>query len=158
MDFECQFVCELRELVPVPALTIRMLTTMGKIKALFDEGYREIADCLAAQGLKPEGPPFAAYYNMGMNDIDVEFGFPVVSSAKGTGRIMTGETPSGKAVTCLYIGPYNEVEPAYDALMKWIDDNHFTASGTAYEIYLNDPASTPSEMLKTQVHLLLNEV
>jgi effector-binding domain-containing protein len=157
MDFECQFVSELRDLVPVPALMIRMHTSMHDIATLFDAGYRDIVGVLEAQGRKPAGAPFAHYYDMEKEMLDVEFGFPVDSTAQGGGRIATGTTPSGKAVTCLYIGPYNEIEPAYDALMKWAADNGFTPSGEAYEIYLDDPSTTPPDQLRTQAHLLLRE-
>ncbi|NTW51591.1 MAG: transcriptional regulator [Chlorobiaceae bacterium] len=157
MDFECQFVCELRELSPVPALMIRVHTSMHDIANLFDAGYREIIALLATQGMKPAGAPYARYFNMESTMIDIEFGFPVESAAQGGGRIAVGTTPSGKAVTSQYIGPYNEIEPAYDALMKWAGDNGYSLSGEAYEIYLNDPSSIPPDQLRTQVHLLLRE-
>jgi effector-binding domain-containing protein len=157
MEEQCPFACELRELTTAPALTIRTHTSMSRIKELFDEGYHEIVELLETEGRCPSGQPFARYYNMDMEDLDVEFGFPVDSAAVGKGRIARSETPSGKAATCLYIGPYNEIEPAYDALMKWIEDNRLPSPVAAYEIYLNDPAKTPAEMLKTQVHLLLRE-
>ena len=76
---------------------------------------------------------------------------------EGSGSIHASATPSGKAVTTLYIGPYEEVEPAYDFLMKWCADNSLILNGVACEIYLNDPSQTPPEMLKTQVSLLLKE-
>lgn len=157
MDFECQFVCELRELAPATALTIRAHTTMHDIAALFDAGYREILSLLEQEGLRPEGPPFARYYNMDMNALDVEFGFPVPEHTEARGRVLKSRTPSGKAASSLYIGPYNEIEPVYDALIKWTVDNGLTISGESYEIYLNDPAVTPPDQLRTQVCLLLQE-
>jgi effector-binding domain-containing protein len=157
MDLECQFTCEAREFNSVPALTIRAHTTMHDIAPLFNSGFREILELLKTQGLTPVGPPFARYYNMDMNAVDVEFGFPVPGSANGNGRVSNSSTPSGNAATSIYIGPYEEIEPAYDALMKWADDNGRTLSGEAYEIYLNDPSVTPPDQLKTQVSLMLKE-
>ncbi|NTU93914.1 MAG: transcriptional regulator [Chlorobiaceae bacterium] len=157
MDFECQFVCELREFAPAPALAIHSHTTINDIPALFDRGYREIAGLLTTQGLRPAGSPFARYFNMDADAFDVEFGFPVPASATGKGRVLRSQTPSGKAASCLYIGPYEEIEPAYDALLKWATDNGLAVSGEVYEIYLNDPASTPPDQLKTQVCLMLRD-
>ncbi|NTV16725.1 MAG: GyrI-like domain-containing protein [Chlorobiaceae bacterium] len=158
MDFECAFVPELKELVARPALTIRTRTRVSNIAALFDKGYSSIARLLKERGKEPAEPPFAIYYNMDMdNDIEVEFGFPVDEPLEGSGSITASATPSGKSVATLYIGPYEEVAPAYDYLMKWCTDNNLMMNGTAYEIYLNDPSDTPPEMLKTQIHLLLNE-
>lgn len=157
MDFECAFVPELKELITCPALTIRTRTRVSDIAALFGKGYTSIARFLQEQGKMPAGPPFALYYNMDMNDLEVEFGFPIDEPFDGYGSILASTSPSGRAVAVLYIGPYEEVEAAYDFLMKWSADNSLTLSGVAYEIYLNDPTDTPPEMLKTQVHLLLEE-
>lgn len=155
MNFECAFQCELEDLEPRPALTIRLKTKAGDIAEMFDQGFSAIASYLEEKGKKPQGPPFAIYYNMDMDHLEVEFGFPVEEGIDGNASIQVSMTPSGKAVTSLYIGPYEEAEPVYDALMKWISDNELEATGVAYEIYLNDPALTPPEQLKTQVYLLL---
>ncbi len=157
MDFECAFVPELTNLVSRPALTIRTRTRVSDIAALFNKGYTLIAMLLNERGKVLAGPPFALYYNMDMDDLEVEFGFPVDELLEGSGSITASATPSGKAVTTLYIGPYEEIEPAYDFLMKWCADNSLILNGVAYEVYLNDPSQTPPEMLKTQVHLLLKE-
>ena len=155
MNFECAFQCELEDLEPRPALTIRLKTKAGDIAEMFDQGFSAIASYLEEKGKKPQGPPFAIYYNMDMDHLEVEFGFPVEEGIDGNASIQASMTPSGKAATSLYIGPYEEAEPVYDVLMKWISDNDLEATGVAYEIYLNDPALTPPEQLKTQVYLLL---
>ena len=157
MDFECAFVPELKNLVSRPALTIRTRTRVRDIASLFHKGYTAITLLLNERGKVPAGPPFALYYNMDIDDLEVEFGFPVDELLEGSGSVIASATPSGKAVTTLYIGPYEEVEPAYDFLMKWSADNSLTLNGVAYEMYLNDPSQTPPEMLKTQVSLLLKE-
>ena len=161
MDFECAFQPELLELHSSPALTIHARPKVSAIPLLFSHGYASILQLLTEHGKKPGGPPFALYYNMDMEDLEVEFGFPVDEPFEGSGSIHAAGTPSrtpaARAVTTLYIGPYEEIEPAYDFLLKWSDDNHLTLSGVSYEIYLNDQADTSPDMLKTQLHLLLLE-
>jgi effector-binding domain-containing protein len=157
MDFECEFLCELKELAPVPAMLIRTHTTMRELGTLFETGYQEILQLLASQGSTPKGPPFARYYGMSAGTFEIEFGFPADDGLAGDGRVVTGSTPEGKAATCTYIGPYGEIEAAYDALMKWVEDNGFVLNGEAYEVYIDNPAETPPDRLRTQVHLLLLE-
>lgn len=157
MDFECQFVCELKELAPVPAIVIRSRAAVSEIGPLFDSGFREIRQVLESQGKQPSAPSFARYYDMSEGSLDVEFGYPVDGNVQLSGRVVSASTPSGKAATCLYIGPYSEIEPAYSALMKWIAENSLEMNGEAYEIYLDDPFETPPEKLRTQIHLLLRE-
>ena len=64
-----------------------------------------------------------AYYNMDMQDLDIEAGFPVSRGLSGKGDIQTGEIPGGKVATCLYTGPYSDIEPAYNALSQWMKEN-----------------------------------
>ena len=78
-----------------------------------------------------------------MQNLDIEFGFPVGRRLAGKSDIQASEIPGGKVATCLYTGPYSEIEPAYNALSQWIKDNGYEATGVACEMYLNDPAQTP---------------
>lgn len=76
MDFQC----EIREQVAQPTLSIRTRTPIGDLPRLLGESYDKIAGYLAELGEEPAGAPFAAYYNMDMQDLDVEIGFPVGKS------------------------------------------------------------------------------
>ena len=115
------------------------------------KAYGAIGQYLGELGEQPVGPPFAAYYNLDMQDLDVEIGFPVSRRLPGKDDIEASQIPGGKVATCIYTGPYSEMEPAYDALSQWIEDNGYQATGVAYEMYLDDPAQTPPQESKTQI-------
>ena len=143
--------CELKEQHTQPALSIRRRTSVQDMPQVLGAAYGAIAQYLQELGEQPAGPPFTAYYNMDMQDLDVEIGFPVSGKFPGKDDIAASEIPSGKVATCLYVGPYNEMEPAYKALLQWIEDNGYEATGVAYEMYLNDPGQVPPQELKTQI-------
>ena len=143
--------CEIKELSLKPALSIRARTPVQELPQVLERAYGAIAQYLGELGEQPAGPPYAAYYNMDMQNLDVEIGFPVSYKLSGKGDIQPSEIPRGKAAACLYTGPYSEIEPVYHALSKWINDNGYEVSGVAYEMYLNDPRDTPPEELKTQI-------
>jgi effector-binding domain-containing protein len=113
--------------------------------------YATIAQYLGQLGEQPSGPPFVVYYNMDMQNLDVEIGFPVAKRLTGQGEIKTGELPSGTVATCLHVGPYSDIGSAYEALTHWVNEHGYTPTGVAYEVYLNDPAITRPEELRTQV-------
>ena len=140
---------------PYPTLSIRARTSVEKLPQLLGKGYGEIAQYLDQLNEQPAGPSFAVYYNMDMQDLDVEFGFPVSKSFTGKGDIQARETPSGQAAFCVHVGPYSEVGLAHDALFQWIKDNGYQTTNVAYEIYMNDFDETPPEKLETQIYLLL---
>jgi len=110
-----------------------------------------MAQYLAGLGEQPVGPPFVAYYNMDMEDLDIEVGLTVSKHVAGKDRIQASELPEGKIATCVHTGPYGEVGPAYAALSAWMEANGHVPTGVAYEFYLNDPSETPPEELMTQV-------
>ena len=88
---------------------------------------------------------------MDMQDLDIEAGFPVGRPLPGKGDMQAAEMPGGQAATCLHVGPYDAVGPAYEALAQFIKDNGREASGVAYEMYLNDPRQQPPQEPMTQI-------
>jgi len=151
MDYEC----EIKEQISQSALTIRTRTPVEKLPQVLGEGYGTIAQYFGELKKQPLGPPFAIYYNMDMQDLDIEFGFPVEPGIEGKDNIQKSNSPGGKVATCLYTGPYKDIEPAYNCLMKWIKDHGHETTDIAYEVYLNDPSVTPSQELKTQIAFIL---
>jgi effector-binding domain-containing protein len=134
---------EVKEQPTQKTLSIRTRTAVQDLPQVFGEGYGAIAQYLGELGEQPIGPPFAAYYNMDMDNLDVELGFPVARPLPGKDEIKAGEIPGGRVATCMYVGPYSEMEPVYTALFKWMEDNGYQGTGVSYELYLNDPRETP---------------
>jgi effector-binding domain-containing protein len=121
------------------------------------KAYGAIYEYLVELGEKPTDAPFAAYYNMDMQDLDLEIGWPVPRELPRKDDIKASEIPGGKAATCIFTGPYSELEPAYNAISQWIKDNGYEITGIAYEFYLNDPGETPPEELQTKIAFRLKE-
>jgi len=143
--------CELVERPAQPVLSVRTRTPVERLPEVFQRVYGSIIQYLGEVRAQPAGPAFAAYRNMDMQDLDVEVGFPVQATLPGRGEIKPGEIPGGQQATCVYTGPYHGVGEAYEALSAWLKEKGLQASGVAYEIYLNDPGSTPPEELRTEV-------
>jgi effector-binding domain-containing protein len=141
--------CELKEQPAQPTLSVRTRLAVQDLTSLFGRVYGGIFQYLGGLGEQPAGPPFAIYYNMDMQDLDVEIGVPVARPLPGQGELMPGEFPAGKMATCLHVGPYDQCTSAYAALTEWIKANGYEAAGVAYEFYLNGPPETPPEELQT---------
>ncbi|MGI5822960.1 MAG: GyrI-like domain-containing protein [Dethiobacteria bacterium] len=130
-----------------PALIIRTITRVEDLPALIGASYGKMSSYLKEKGEFLAYVPYVAYYNMDMQQLDVEIGFPVAHALEGRGDIQAGSIPAGKYVFCMFRGPYNEVEPVYNEMAAWIKDQGYTPSGTAYEYYYNGPGFPESEML-----------
>ncbi len=150
--------CEIVERPAQPALTIRTRTSVQDLAQLSGQAFGAVAQYLGELGEYPAGAPFAAYYNMDMQNLDVELGFPVTRPLPGKGEIQASEIPGGRLATVVHTGPYSECGPAYEALAQFIKEHGYEATGVAYEAYLNDPTQTPPEQLQTQVIFPLQPV
>jgi effector-binding domain-containing protein len=151
MDYKC----EISELPAQPVLSIRARCAAQELPWLLGASFGAIAQHLGSLGENPAGAPFVAYYNMDMQDLDVEIGFPVSRSLSEQGDIQSNQIFGGKLATCLYVGPYSGVSPAYDALTQFIKDKGVESTGVAYEFYLNDPQTVQASELQTQIYFPL---
>jgi len=141
------FQIEMIDLSEQPVLSIRCRTRVEALPSLIGESFHAIMQYLENSGGQSSGAPYVAYYNMDMQNLDVEIGFPVPMVYPGSGEIAYSVIPGGKAVACLYKGPYSEMAPAYDDMNRWIAENSFEATGVAYEYYYTGPEIPEQEHL-----------
>lgn len=137
--------CELKQQPAQPALTVRLHAAVQDLPQLFGQTYGAIMQYLGELGEQPTGMPFAAYYSMDMQDLDIEIGFPVAHKIADKGEIHASEFPGGKLASVMHVGPYDQVGPAYDILTKWVKDHGYEATGVAYELYYSEPTVPPEE-------------
>ena len=142
---------ELSEQPVQPVLSMRTRTAVGNLPQELGKAYGSIIQYLNEIGEKPLEAAFAAYYNMDMENLDVEMGFPVPKPLAGKGEIKSSEIPAGKQVSCFYKGPYSQMEQVYNAMMQWINVNGHTPTGVSYEFYYNSPMDVPESELLTKI-------
>jgi effector-binding domain-containing protein len=144
------------EIVERPAqrtIAVRTRTHVKNLPNLLPKLYGRIVHYLNSMGAAVAEPAYAyaAYHNTDMEDLDVEAGFPVGGEVEGSGDIITSEIPAGRFAMVVHTGPYEQLEPLYDHLDKWVKQNKHKPTGVIYEMYLNGPDDTPPEGLQTQI-------
>jgi effector-binding domain-containing protein len=144
------YTCELKELPARPTLSVRTILAAQDLPPFLGKTYGGIVAYLMSLGKEPVGMPFVAYYNMDMQSLDIEAGFPLVEAVPGKGELKSGEFPAGKYASTLYTGPYSDCAPAYDELAQWIAQQGYTPTGVAYEMYFDGP-ETPPEKTRTEI-------
>jgi effector-binding domain-containing protein len=144
------FPCEFKKEPTQYTLSIRFRAPVQELRQHFGRVYGAIIQYLNAIGEHHTGAPFAAYYNMDMNNLDIEAGFPVSKPIPSRGEIQAGTIPGGTFAFCHYTGPYDQCGPAYEDLNKFVADNGYKLNGATYEWFLNGP-ETPPKDLKTDI-------
>ncbi len=78
-------------------------------------------------------------------------------SIQPEGEIGVQEIPAGRFATALHTGPYERLSDTYAALMgQWLPKHgHAVGAPPSVEEYLNDPATTEPEALRTTVAVRL---
>ncbi len=145
------YTCGIEEREAQWTVSTRRRTSVEKLPDEIGKSFGKVQKYLAELGEQPSGPPYVAYHNMDMEDLDVEIGFPVNKSLSVSGEFQAGKIEGGRMATCAHVGPYDQLSEAYGALMQYMAENRSDASGIAYEFYLNDPDDVSPEELQTQI-------
>ena len=149
------YIIQIVETEKQPVLSVRTTTSLGNMQETVGKAYRAIVDHIIQNGEEPVGPAFIAYYNMDMENLDVEIGFPVTKEMEGKGDITLKFIPAGKKATGFHKGSYGEIAPVYDKVTKYINEKGYEPTGVVYEYYYNSPEAIPESELLTKVEFLL---
>lgn len=128
-----------------PIVGIRTTTTMEKITEVMGPLFGEVHGYIQQSGQQPAGMPFAIYYSMDGNTLDLECGMPVAARMDGAGRVKAGELPAGKVATVTHMGPYDDLPQTWSALTEWMAAQGLQPAGAPWEVYVTDPGAEPDQ-------------
>ena len=69
-------------------MSIKTITSVRNLPQELGKAYSAILAYLTEKGERPKGPAFTAYFNMDMEKLEVEIGFPVTKEIAGKGDIL----------------------------------------------------------------------
>lgn len=104
--------------------------------------YRTVGAYLREAEIVASGPPFARFTFLG-GLVAVEAGLPVGREVPGDGVVEASRLPVGPAATTVHMGPYEELDRAYEAALSWLDTIGYEQAGPHWEIYRTDPFVEP---------------
>lgn len=79
-----------------PVLSVKKTTSIKEMPNLIGKTYEEIVNYILEKNEQPIGPAFIAYYNMDMENLEIEIGFPINNIIEGKGNIVQRFIPKGK--------------------------------------------------------------
>lgn len=133
----------------MPALTLRLTTDLPGLGRAIGPTFGRIGRCLARQGARPSGTPFARYHvdSFDPDELDVEIGIPTADPIESEGPLQALEVAGGPWVTSLHLGPYEHITEAYTAVFAWMAERGLERCGPVMESYVVTPknASHPGE-------------
>lgn len=126
-----------------PTAVIRLTIPRDQIQYVMGPAIQEVMQTLAAQGVTPAGPVFSWHYDMQPDLFDFEVGVPVSGTVSPAGRVYASTMPSGRALRCIYTGPYEGLGAGWGEFMDWIGASGHTMANGLWERYLTGPESSP---------------
>lgn len=144
---------EIKEVDAVKALVIKSDIPMADIGTAMGSVYGQLFAYLEANNIQPAGPPFTVYLKWDPEgNVVFESGIPVTKTESGKDEIVYKEYPAMKALSTLYKGSYDKMEPVYNELMEYMKTNNLEGDDTAWEIYLTDPGKVAPEENQTIIY------
>jgi effector-binding domain-containing protein len=140
-------ICELFNIPETHTLTIRTTTRVENLPQLIGHSYGAIMQYMAEVKEPVEREPFVIYYNLDMENLDVELGFPVSRKFPAHGEIKPSGLPAGPAARTTFTGPYEKMAPTYEELGRFVTDNGREATGISIEYYLTGPETSPEQQI-----------
>lgn len=141
------------ELIHVPerdCVVIPRKIRIDEISSFFQEALGKLYG-YAMQHAKPTDC-FGRYRVWGTESCEVEAGVVIDRPLNPFGEIQPSKLGGHEALHARHIGPFDQVERTYALVQEYARDHEMSPSAPPYEIYLDDPAVTPENELRTDIY------
>jgi len=149
---------EIQTRAPESALAVRTWANVVEIPRIMGEALPEAWMAAERLGLRPV-MPFARYFTFEAPgtefeppQIEFEAGWLIDGVVTyGEGRVEPVQLPGGEVAVATHVGPYELLSQTYDLMQRWVAAHERISSGPMWEVYLDDPNTTPMAELRTEV-------
>jgi effector-binding domain-containing protein len=144
---------------PRPYLYVERRSTMdpGDISAAMGRAFGDVMAFREAHGIAADGPPLSVYDDYSPDEMTFRAGVFVVEAdtAAATDEVKAGRTPGGEVLHFTHIGPYATLRDSYGTMMAHCEREGLKIGAPTWEVYVDDPETTPEHRLRTEVYVAL---
>jgi effector-binding domain-containing protein len=130
-----------------------MHTSMATIGDDIALGFARVTAAIEISEANLAGPLFLVFHGR-IDDLtggDIELCAPVLAPFNRSADVYGAQIAGGRMASTVHRGPYDDVGPAYAAIMTWMDEHDLRPAGPPREYYLNDAETTKQEDLLTEI-------
>lgn len=140
--------------------SLKVASLRGVVPTPPDQGqlWKQLERVLALQRVCPVGACFSLYHDEEYKeqDWDIEVCEPLAETIPVSGQVKVYELPGVEMMACtVHEGPFTRLGEAYDAIMRWVDENGYIITGPLREVYLhttkNGSQTDPQTVTEIQV-------
>ena len=123
---------------------IKVASVRGVVPTPPEQGslWGELEGYLGRLQVRPAGECFSLYHDEEHKerDWDIEVCEPISGTVKSIEHVKVYTLPAVEAMACtVHTGGFVTIGEAYDAILKWVDENGYQVTGPCREIYLQPP-------------------
>ena len=124
------------------------------ISDIMGRAFADVQSFMRENRLTPLGAPVSIYYSHDPETIAFRAGFFVSpeDALKASGGVRAARTPAGKVVHYTHVGPYARLSESYHKMMGWTRSSGLQLTVPTWEVYVDDPGTTPEKELRTEVY------
>lgn len=124
--------------------------------------FAEIIRYMSDHELESGGQPMALTWQRDTEGYEFTAALPVTgeppepdTADESENAVTWGQSPAGKAVRIVHVGPYEALPDTYDALESYLAAHGLETTGLSWEHYISDPADTVADERITHVYVQL---
>jgi effector-binding domain-containing protein len=133
-----------------PTAVVRGRARQEELAEVVPRTMGEVWDFLRANPAIRPGRNVAVYLD---GEIHLECGAEVAEPFQGNGKVECSAIPAGPIAFTEHVGPYDRLNEAHEAVLRWCAEHGHALAGPSWEVYghwVEDPAE-----LRTEVCYLL---
>lgn len=140
-------------LSPRPFAYVTKTVAMPDIPKAMADGFGMLSALFAKAKATMAGMPMCHYTAYDTKSVTFDLGFPALpneTEALKAAGLSVGETPSGRNMTAIHMGPYDGVAGTYALMQAAMATQGLKGANDMWETYYSPPETPPAE-IKTEI-------